>query len=237
MDKSKETSLGILCWETGIAPRGLKQLERLVGNSTNPLSYDFPVIFDHVKGANMQTVLKNPDPHIVDSFVEAANGMIEDGTMVISTSCGFNVIFQKELSSRLDVPVFTSSLLQVPLVCRSLKEGQSLAVITANRTFLTEKHLQAAGITPDMPVHIFGLEECPEWNRIFTDPEKDLDLNIVKSEVIGLAGEAVEKYDDLGAFVLECTDLPPFSKEIRQTFNLPVFDFITMAKYVYEAVS
>jgi len=237
MYKDKKGALGILCWETGSVPKGLRQLEGLVGNSTNLLSYDFPVIFSHVKGANMQTVLEHPDPRIVDGFVKAANKMIQDGASVISTSCGFNVIFQQQLAAKLSVPVFTSSLLQVPFVCRSLKREQSLAIVTANKMSLTKKHLQAAGITSEMPVRIWGLEKCPQWNLIFTDPERELDLDTIRNEVIGLVKEAIEKCNNIGAFVLECTDLPPFSEDIRRSFKLPVFDFMTMVKYIYDSVS
>ncbi|MEO7401372.1 MAG: aspartate/glutamate racemase family protein, partial [Polaromonas sp.] len=55
------TRVGILCWETGQVPMGLRQLETLVGNSTNPASYDYPVRLHPVRGANVHTILENPD--------------------------------------------------------------------------------------------------------------------------------------------------------------------------------
>ncbi|MBN1227018.1 MAG: aspartate/glutamate racemase family protein, partial [Deltaproteobacteria bacterium] len=90
-------SIGILCWEAGSSPRGLEQLESLVGNSVNPLSYDFPVVFRRVKGANIQTVLEDPDPEVLSRFIETGKAMISEGVKAITTSCGFNAIFQREL--------------------------------------------------------------------------------------------------------------------------------------------
>ncbi|PKO57810.1 MAG: aspartate/glutamate racemase family protein, partial [Betaproteobacteria bacterium HGW-Betaproteobacteria-18] len=107
--------IGMLCWESGHVPRGLVQLESLVGNSTNPASYAYPVRFYHVKGANIHTILENPDREVLGRMIEAAKEMTTSGIRAITTSCGFNAIFQNELADALDVPVFTSSLLQVPL--------------------------------------------------------------------------------------------------------------------------
>lgn len=48
-------------------------------------------------------------------MITMAKKMVEeDGVKAFTTSCGFNAIFQKKLADALDVPVFTSSLLQVP---------------------------------------------------------------------------------------------------------------------------
>lgn len=234
---SGEKSIGILCWEEGSSPRGLEQLESLVGNSVNPLSYDFPVVFRRVKGANIQTVLEDPDPKVLSRFIETGKAMISEGVKAITTSCGFNAIFQRELADGLDVPVFTSSLLQVTFVHRLLKRNQSIAIITAKMAALTTDHLTGAGVSSDIPIHVFGLEKCSEWNKIFTDPEKDLDLTTVEQEIVNVARTALGLNTDIGAFVLECTDLPPFSQNLRNVFGLPVFDFLTMTRYVYEAIA
>ena len=80
----------------------------------------------------------------------------------------FNAIFQRELTEALDVPIFTSSLLQVPFVHSIISPNKSIAVITAKKAALKEKHLRAVGITPDIKIEIFGMEDSPEWNKIFT---------------------------------------------------------------------
>jgi hypothetical protein len=56
----KTPKILILRWEAGHVPEGLMQLETMPGNSTNPLSYPFPVQMVHVKGANVQTVITHP---------------------------------------------------------------------------------------------------------------------------------------------------------------------------------
>ncbi|MDT8284087.1 MAG: aspartate/glutamate racemase family protein [Thermovirgaceae bacterium] len=235
-NSSDSSRIGILCWESGQVPRGLVQLESLKGNSTNPDSYDFPVRFCRVKGANIYTILENPSRAIMEKMIGEAEDMAKGGIRAVTTSCGFNAIFQKELADALDIPVFTSSLLQAPFVHQILGKRFEIGVITAKKAALKEEHFRAAGITPDMPIKVFGMEKNPEWNKIFIAPDEDVDLDVIITEVIGTAMKAVEENPRIGAFILECTDLPPFSQAIRGATGRPVFDFITLVNYVNKAL-
>lgn len=229
-------SVAILCWEEGQVPRGLVQLESLRGNSTNADSYAYPVRFSRIEGANVETVLENPDRKILERMIDESRRLVaEEGIRAVTTSCGFNALFQRELARSLDVPVFTSSLLQVPLVS-SLIGGKTVAVITAKKRALKEEHLRAVAIAPSLPLEIIGMEEAPEWNKIFVAPDEEIDLDVVAREVVDRACEAKGRDRSIGAFVLECTDLPPFAQAVRETTGLPVFDFITLVDWVQAAL-
>jgi len=228
--------IAVLCWEAGQVPRGLVQLEFLKGNSTNPDSYPFPVCFCRIRGANVQTVLENPSEEILENMIRESKRLEAEGIEAITTSCGFNAVFQRELALALNVPVFTSSLLQVPFVRGIISPRKSIAVITAKKAALKERHLRAVGITDDMKIEIFGMEESPEWNKIFTAPDDDVDLAIIEKDVVGTARRAVAANPEIGAFVLECTDLPPFSQAIRDSVRLPVYDFMTLMGIVAASI-
>jgi Asp/Glu/hydantoin racemase len=234
--RKQEAEIGILCWEAGHVPRGLVQLESLVGNSTNPDSYAFPVRFCRVKGANIETILENPSPVVLRAMIEEARAMVADGVRAITTSCGFNAIFQQELADAVDVPVFTSSLLQVPFVQKIIGIRGEVAVITAKGAALKPGHLAAAGITRTENVHVHGLEGCTQWGKIFSSPDEDMDLEAVRQEILRVALKALELHPGTRAFVLECTDLPPFAEEIRDATGLPVFDFITLVNTVHASL-
>ncbi|MEP6972031.1 MAG: aspartate/glutamate racemase family protein [Betaproteobacteria bacterium] len=236
MNPTDNPKIGILCWETGHVPRGLMQLESLVGNSTNPASYGYPVRLKPVRGANVHTVLENPDRQVLARMIADARDMASDGILAITTSCGFNAIFQEELASAVGLPVFTSSLLQVPMVQRMLGPNSEVCVVTANAGALRGEHLRAAGIERTDGLHIVGLEQCSEWRRMFAEPDQDIDLTRIAQEVMKTSLDAREAHPGIRAFVLECTDLPPFSALIRQQTGLPVFDFITMANYLHSSL-
>ncbi|MCP4339711.1 MAG: aspartate/glutamate racemase family protein [Desulfobulbaceae bacterium] len=232
--QSQTPFLGVLCWEKGGNPKGLEQLESLTGNSTNPLTYPFPVLFKKVVGANYQSVLVSPDTRIVGPMLEAAESMIDQGVKAIITSCGFNAIFQKELADGLKVPVYTSALLQIPFIRASLGR-QKLLVITASKQDLKPEHFHAVGVTDMHGIEIYGMEEMPEWSKISRSPNKPLSMEKVENEVVSLATVAKQERPDLGAILLECTDLPPFADAVRKAVNLQVYDLLTMVALIHKS--
>lgn len=234
--KKEDPQIAILCWEEGHVPRGLVQLEALAGNSTNPDSYTFPVCFHRIKGANIETVLENPSPQVLERMISESRLLISAGIKAISTSCGFNAIFQEELAKALSVPVYTSALLLIPIAQRTLSASAGIAVITAKKAALKQAHLRAAGIDNTDNIYIFGMEECGEWNKIFVAPKSDIDLGKIAAEVLGTAERAKREHPEIGAFVLECTDLPPFSPLIRKKMALPVYDYISMLYFMADSV-
>lgn len=229
--------IGMLRWEEQGCPMGLMQLELLVGNSTNPDSYDFPICFERVPGANIHTVVESPNQDVLRRMIELGNKMVQEKQVrAITTSCGFNAIFQAELASAIPVPVYTSSLLQIPLVELMIGQNRHIAVITASKACLTSSHFSAVGVTDLSNIHVIGLEEVSqEWNKIFLAPEEKINIDQVRREMV----EQIQKLQaefPMGAVILECTDLPPFAEEIKQATGLPVYDIITLTNYVYQTL-
>lgn len=233
---AKKAKIGILRWEKGRVPRGLLQLEELKGNSTNPESYPFPVDYRHVEGACTETIITNPSQAICDKFIEIGKQMQAEGVEAITGSCGFNAIFQKQVADALDVPVFLSSLLQIPFVAHIISSKKKIAVMTAYGESLTSDHFKYCGWDDMSRIIILGLEKCPEWNSIFENEDEDVDMNLVRKEIMDTAIAAIREYPEIGAFLLECTDLPPFAPDIREATGLPVFSFNTMMGYVAQMI-
>lgn len=234
---SDNAKIAVLRWETGHVPQGLMQLETLPGNSTNPLSYPFPVRFVEVKGANADTVILHPSRKVLESMIDLCRQLKEEGVRAVTTSCGFNAVFQQELAEAVDIPVFTSSLLQVPFAQAMVGRNKKIGVLTANRSSLTVAHLAACGITPEMRVVIAGLEDAAEWCKIFEKPDEPFDMELVSDEIMTAARKLREENPDIGAIVLECTDLPPYAARIRQELDLPVFDINSLVGFVAMSLS
>jgi Asp/Glu/hydantoin racemase len=169
-------------------------------------------------------------------MIAAARELESQGVQAIATGCGFNALFQRELADSVAVPVFASSLLQVPMVHRMLKKTQMIGIVTADSSLLSRAHLESVGITREVPYAIAGIQETGEFSRIRNDPYADLDGGRMKDEVVDVALTLINEHSETGAIVLECTDLPPFSAAIRRATGLPVFDIVTMASWVVDAV-
>lgn len=224
--------IAILRWESGHVPEGLLQLERMKGNSTNPASYPFPVRLAEVKGANAETVIIHPSREVLERMIRMVRELAREGIRAVTTSCGFNAIFQKEVADAVDIPVFTSSLLQVPFAQAIIGRNHSVGIITANKAALTWEHLHACNITDDMNVYVQGLENCREWSKIFERPDEPFDMEAVSLEIMGAVAEGIKAHPDTGLILLECTDLPPYAQRIREEFDVPVLDINSLVGYV-----
>jgi hypothetical protein len=206
------------------------------GHIKHPASFDFPIFYKIVKGARVKELLEDPGPQLLEPFIEAVKDLEAEGVRAITGSCGFLALFQRELADAVSVPVFISSLLQVPMVGAMLRRDQIVGVMTASRRNLTPAHLEALG-ADRTPLAIAGMDDCPEFNEVIIEEKRrDFDLDRLQAEIYEVADALVEAHPEVGAIVLECTDLPPFGFEIQARTGRPVFDLTNLTNFVFQAV-
>jgi len=194
------------------------------------------VQFKVVKGASPERIVLQADRSLIQPFIEAGHTLISNGAKILTTSCGFLALFHKELIQALNVPVFSSSLLQIQLARSIIKKGQKVGVITARKKSLSKKHFAAIGVDHH-GVEIIGMEESEEFSSVFMEGKKTLDIKKCGKEMQKTALRLIQQSTDIGAIVLECTNMPPYSKIVhRATGNLPVFDMVTMINYAYSTI-
>ena len=227
--------MGMLAWEKG--KNSLGQLEAIPGNIVHPETFRYPIQLIRVKGANYRTVVEQSNETVLAEMIKAAREMEAAGVKAITTSCGFNAIFQKELANAVAVPVFSSSLIQIPMVYNMLRQGQQIGIITADKKNLKRAHLEAVGIASCIPVCIAGMEDTGEFSSVRTDPEARVDSGKFIQEVVAVAAKLASENPNLGAIVLECTDLPPAAAAIREKLGLLVFDIVTLMNMIYESIT
>jgi hypothetical protein len=224
--------IGILAWEQG-SDGQLSQLEELKGNILHADTFGFPLLCRRVPGASFQTVVREPRQALLEAMINASKELEELGVSGITTSCGFNALFQREVSAAVRVPFFSSPLLLVPLALASLGGADAVGVITADARYLRREHLEAVGIRETERVVTVGLEESREFTRVLDDPNARLETSRLEAEVVELAVRLVRSHPRIGAIVLECTDLPPFSAAIRQATRLVTLDAVTLVNLLH----
>ena len=110
---------------------------RLLGDVGNPKTFPFPVLYEKVHGALPSRVVMERDSSLLFPFIEAAKALERRGAMAITTSCGFLAIWQKEMASAVNVPLFTSSLIQIPWAYELMGRRGRIGVLTADRDSFT----------------------------------------------------------------------------------------------------
>lgn len=204
--------LGVLMLDT--------RFPRIVGDIGNPATFTFPVRHATVRGASPQRVVRERDPALLQPFIAAGHDLVRDGANAITTSCGFLVLFQRELRAALPVPVWTSSLLLLPELQAALPEGRRVGVVTADAASLGADHLRCAGAAPDTPVE--GLAAGCAFQRTLLDDEAWLDVDAARQATVDAALRLVARHPEVAAIVLECTNMPPYADAVRAATGRPV---------------
>jgi Asp/Glu/Hydantoin racemase len=221
-------TVGILMLDT--------RFPRIPGDMGNATTFPFPVRYHRVAGADPDLVVRRGAEGLLPAFVQGAQALEREGVGAITTNCGFLIKYQAELARAVRVPVLTSSLLLVPLVHRTLPAGQRVGIMTVNAGTLTAEHLRGAGIAADVPLAVVGMETEKEFTRALLDNELELDVDLAREEHIRVARRLVAEHPDIGAIVLECTNMPPYTADIQRETGRPVFDVLSLVTMFHGAL-
>ena len=201
----------------------------------NAYTWDFPVLYKVVKGASPQKVVAENDPSLLQPFINAAKELEAEGVSAITTNCGFLAMFQKEMNEAVNIPLFSSTLLMIPLVYSMIRPDQKVGVMTVNKSTLSDKIIYGAGCA-DIPKVIIGMEAEEEFTNMILEDRLQMDVDKCRAEHVNVAKRLVDENPDLGAIVLECTNMPPYSHAIQQATGLPVFDIVTYVNFMQHAL-
>jgi hypothetical protein len=221
-------SVGVLMLDT--------RFPRIPGDVGNAATFPFPVLYHRVRGASPALVVREGARGLLPAFVDGGRSLEREGVRAITTNCGFLAKFQRELASAVRVPVFTSSLMLVPLVHRMLPPGRVVGILTVDGSSLTPQDFEGAGITGRVPVVVAGLESEKEFTRVLLDDLPVMDVEVAREEHVRVARQLCAEHPEVGALVLECTNMPPYRADIQRATGLPVFDLVHLITLVHEAV-
>ena len=219
-----EAAVGILMLKTNFP--------RPPGDIGNPATWPFPVLYEVVAPATVDRVVSANPPIelLVEPFAAAGARLVAAGAQAITTSCGFLALLQETLASRLPVPVMTSSLQQIPQVQAGLAADKRVGVISIHAGNLTARHLAAAGAPVDLP--LVGTEGGRELTRVIMADLPELDLEAAERDVIEAGERLVAQAPEVGAVVLECTNMAPYARALAAHLGLPVYDIVSLVTWL-----
>jgi hypothetical protein len=224
---SSGEAIGILLLDTSVP--------FVPGDVANATTYRFPVRFEKVEGYSVARAL-GKDPSVFDAINRAAQSLVSQGVRAVTGDCGFMALHQRRLADELGVPVFLSSLLQIPFILSILGAHAKVGILTANSNSLDAALLAAVGVTEGGRLVTKGLQDQPHFTSFAIEETGLLDQTAVEAEVVAAGQRLVARDTAIEALLLECSLLPPYAAALHETLNIPVFDYITMINFVYSAV-
>ena len=210
---TRKAAVGVLMLET--------RFPRILGDIGHAQTWPFPVHYKVIRGATPDNVVCRDPQALVNGFIQGGRELVAKGCAGITTSCGFLILLQDRIQQALGVPVATSFLMQIPLVQATLPPCKKVGVITISASNLSEDHFRAAGAPPDTPV--IGTEHGRCFSKTILTDAPTLDVAAARLDLVEAARDIKTRHKDLGAIVLECTNMAPYAADIALETGLPVY--------------
>lgn len=214
------------------------------GDVRNASGYPFPIQYEIISGVDIKKLVIEPNKIMcLPPIIKAAQKLEKLGCRAIVGECGYFAYFQREVAASVKIPVFMSSLLQVPLAQQVIGSNQVVGILMANAAYLSDHHLESVGVRIGSNYVIGGALDdgnCKEFDHLWTSGLRTTppaaDYSKAEAEFLAVATDFYMKHPKMGAMVLECTGFPPFARALQRTIGIPIFSWGTLLDYAYSVV-
>jgi len=203
---------------------------RIPGDLGHASTFDFPIRFAVPKDFPFIDLVRG-DASRLDRAIDAARELENAGVSFVAADCGLFSIFHREIRAALHVPFLSSALMMIPLLQAMLPPRRRVGVLTGHAGMLSDAHLAPFGFAKDA-IAVEGMEHGPEFCRVVIDRAQDLDVDAMRKDVIETSARLVKHYPDVGAILLECTNLISFRQDLQLALKRPVYDMLSLVEMV-----
>jgi hypothetical protein len=124
--------------------------------------------------------------------------------------------------------------LQAAWIAPLLPTGRCVGIVTIDAAALDAGHLAGVGAPLGLPIE--GVDPSGEFvTRILSD-HTSLDSSAAEREVVAAARRLVDRRPEVGAIVLECTNMPPYRAAVQRETGRPVYDVVTMLEWFWRGL-
>ena len=211
------------------------------GDVRNASAYPFPIQFEIAEGVDIKALVVEEDKSpCLEPIQRAAKKLEKMGCRAIAAECGYFAYFQKEIAGHVDVPVFMSSLLQVPWAQQLVGPDKLVGILVAEKMYLNDAHLSAVNVVIGSNYVIAGAEDdyhCPEfehlWSQSNSTTPPGADYEKAAFDFVSAGLDFYQSHPKMGAMVLECTGFPPFARALQREIDIPLFSWGTLLDFAY----
>jgi hypothetical protein len=211
------------------------------GDVRNASAFPFPVQYEIVEGVDIWKLVHEEDKSpLLDPIQRAAQKLESMGCRAIAAECGYFAYFQRDIAGFVDVPVFMSSLLQVPFAQQLIGPDKVVGIMMARKAQLRDHHLESVGIRVGSNYVIEGAEDngkCVEFENLWYAPARpeipQAYYEKAEKEFVEVAVDFYQTHPNMGAMMLECTGMQPFARAIQREIDIPIFSWGTLLDYAY----
>jgi hypothetical protein len=195
-------------------------------------TFPYPVIRRVVPGARPPGSPADVEA-LLPLYLDAARALEKEGVSVLTENCnGLMVLLQDRLAAAVSVPVVTSALLMVPQIHRMMP-ARRIGILAFHPESVHETVYNACGWSEhQIPVAVGGVAGSEAWQEFLCTkeipPPPDTLRPRLEGDLIAVGKRMLDEHPDLGAFVCECTLMPPANQALREALGLPVYDILNL---------
>ena len=215
------------------------------GDVRNASAFPFPIQYEIAEGVDIKRLVRGEDKEaLLEPVLAAARKLERMGCRAIAAECGYFAWFQTEIANAVNVPVFSSSLLQVPMAQALIGANKVVGVLVAESDELYDRHLTSVRVQLGSNYVVEGAKDdgnCPQFDSLWTkDLRPDIptaDYDKAERDLVSVAKNFAAAHPSMGAMVLECTGFQPFARAIQREIEMPVFSWSTLLDYAYSVAA
>jgi hypothetical protein len=214
------------------------------GDVRNASAFPYPIQYEIAEGVDIWALVHEEDKSpCLEPIQRAARKLENMGCRAIAAECGYFAYFQRDIAKHVNIPVFMSSLLQVPFAQQLIGPDKVVGILAARKENMTDTHLERVGIQMGSNYILEGAEDdgrCPEFEHLWyapkrTDPPQAY-YDKAEQEFVGVAVDFYNSIPNMGALMLECTGMQPFARAIQREIDVPIFSWGTLLDFAYSVV-
>ena len=215
-------------------------LPMIPGHIANASTFQFPILYREIACPDPYVIMaEDPDKEteFVDESAKAARWLELQGVRAIVGNCGFFGTYQHHIQEKIDTPFFSSSLVQLPTILTCLPKKKKVGVVTANGPLLEKgPALKYCGVSTQYESNRIVIQSAqgPEFDKVTGQSGKPFDVFKLEQEIVKAAETVVTRDPNVGAILLECTELSAAAYAVQNAVRLPVYDFCTLIRFIQD---
>lgn len=207
--------LGILMLDTHFA--------RPFGDAGNPASWPFPVLIERVPRAYANEVVSGRFSD-VSAFINSALLLRASGVNSIISTCGFLARIAPINWAIIDCAVCTSTLFKFNELQATLPAGKRVAILTIDRAAFDAPIFANCDLPHD--AIIASPARTSHFVRAILDQSESLDVICAEAEWVAIALATQRAHPEIGLWLFECANLPPYRAAVERATGIPVYDIL-----------
>ena len=116
---------------------------------------------------------------------------------------------------------------------RAFAQRFSFPMTTDIEGLLASRDVDAVWILTPPNSHLELVKAAAKGRKHVLLEKTDMDVALAEADIVAAGRDLVARHPEVGAIVLECTNMPPYAAALREAVGLPVYDIYSMITWFH----